>query len=418
MKRAIIRVSIITILLLFSSSCVDYSAEKSEKAYWDSSSLPYEINYNKEDGTFSSDYPNVLFVKKKADKDFTILNLTDLHLYSTENKSIISAKKKMANTIDELIKTTDPDLITFTGDFGDNSVAASALRFFADTIEKYDIPWAVVFGNHDCESLIFQYKAKLLESYEHCLFRCGPYNLGKIERDGKTTDIPLLGNYIINIVEENSSAENGYEILNSLIFMNTGCEKNYSASEIENYGLNPSKTYPSNYGCLTATQLQWYEWAVESAESIDSETKTKLFVHIPIFGYATAMNKALAGSPDLFEDPDSFYSFCHKIPYLDSLKKETWNLGFENSFGVLHDSEIGCSIYDDFVLKKILNLKSTDMVLCGHDHTNNFVLNYNGVKLVYSVKTGETSYYRSGFTGGTKITIDKDKKTTVSHVFT
>ena len=40
----------------------------------------------------------------------------------------------------------------------------------------------------------------------------------------------------------------------------------------------------------------------------------------------------------------------------------------------------------------ILGAGSTDLVVCGHDHINDFALRYRGVTLAYNVPSGYSSY--------------------------
>ncbi len=47
-------------------------------------------------------------------------------------------------------------------------------------------------------------------------------------------------------------------------------------------------------------------------------------------------------------------------------------------------------------------------MFAGHDHNNNFVADYNGVKLCYMTKSSYNCYFSSKTLGGTVITIDEN----------
>ena len=47
-------------------------------------------------------------------------------------------------------------------------------------------------------------------------------------------------------------------------------------------------------------------------------------------------------------------------------------------------------------------------MLCGHDHTNNFVVPWHGVKLAYALKMGAGCYWKPELSGGTVIKIGSD----------
>ena len=62
-------------------------------------------------------------------------------------------------------------------------------------------------------------------------------------------------------------------------------------------------------------------------------------------------------------------------------------------------------------------LGSTKNVVVGHDHVNNFVIDYCGVKLVYGLKTGAGCYWNPILNGGTVITIGENGVRGIHHEF-
>lgn len=140
--------------------------------------------------TYTTDYAQHLEI---GDKDAKILCLTDIHIrnYGTfaaclgvnfilDGMSEIQLKK--------LIKNVNPDLIVVGGDTVLTAWNDICTQQFCDFMEKFEIPWAPVFGNHDYEGRADKAKlAEIYESSEHCLFKSGPEGMNG------------MGNYIVNL---------------------------------------------------------------------------------------------------------------------------------------------------------------------------------------------------------------------------
>ena len=61
-------------------------------------------------------------------------------------------------------------------------------------------------------------------------------------------------------------------------------------------------------------------------------------------------------------------------------------------------------------------LGSTENVVVGHDHVNNYSVLYKGIRLTYALKTGDRCYADADLNGGTLLTVTKDGVTT-EHVY-
>ena len=116
-----------------------------------------------------------------TDKDYKILQLTDLHL----GFGILSGKKdKLAlSAVTKIIKKSRPDLIVLTGDSifpffpksgtMNNGRQARILTAFMD---RFKIPYTLCFGNHDCELGAFCNKDELADIFaegKYCIFTKG-----------------------------------------------------------------------------------------------------------------------------------------------------------------------------------------------------------------------------------------------------
>ena len=81
----------------------------------------------------------------------------------------------------------------------------------------------------------------------------------------------------------------------------------------------------------------------------------------------------------------------------------------------MHDRITPCP-FDDGMLESILQEGHTRTVLCGHDHKNSFVITYKGVRLAYSLRSGNSSYHRPQALGGTLLRIGSDGVKSVEHL--
>lgn len=89
--------------------------------------------------------------------------LADVHAYGTIPDNV-------KNNIETLVNKEQPNLVIFTGD---NTICNSplkvkeALQSMVDLIEKLEIPWCHVYGNHDDESGVSkEVQQKIYESFK------------------------------------------------------------------------------------------------------------------------------------------------------------------------------------------------------------------------------------------------------------
>ncbi|MBQ7923834.1 MAG: metallophosphoesterase [Clostridia bacterium] len=117
-----------------------------------------------------------------------ILQLSDVQTSNLVESAIAYPMLK------RVVKRTEPDLIVLTGDNISNGSKRGVLNTFIRLMDSFEIPWALVFGNHDIRSALPPEEiCKAYEESEYCLFkkgniagRYGNYYY-KIECDGKVT---------------------------------------------------------------------------------------------------------------------------------------------------------------------------------------------------------------------------------------
>ena len=324
----------------------------------------YFENWSKEQ-TFTEDY--AIRLDKNPDKDFVILNITDVQLsfpnaYSDEGQ--YSEK-----TIDKLITDKNPDLITVTGD---NAWSMTTYLRIIDFIDSYGIPWAPIMGNHDGQGCSDEfYCAYWLSNAENCLFKFGPKDMG-------------YGNYIINIYEND-------KIIHTLFMMDTHSD----ADDTEAGSINKAADGGSGYDHLWANQIEWYKWAVNGIAALNGGNKVEstVFMHIPVYEYRTAQalytEKVIAGKDD---DGDDIIQYKAKN---------------EGDFGENHEGICSPAGNNGF-FEVCKELGSTKNMVAGHDHVNSLSVMYDGIRLTYALKCGSGCYWEKTMSGGTVFSINSN----------
>ena len=338
-----------------------------------SGNVPLKAQYNPTSYTLTlsgdeveSDVPWVVNLTKDPAEDFVILAITDIQLGGTDYRLNFDHIERMVTA---LVEKVNPDLIAITGDFsyGNWNTDFGICSF----IDSFGIPWAPVYGNHDFEDsgMSPDTLAEVFECYSNCVFRDGPALLA-VDTD---TNVEAHGNYVVNIIEKQADT---FKVCKSLVFFN-------------------SRTVG-----ITDYQMQWYQDCMDSVSAYMDTRSSAVFMHIPIPEYRDAALVAYKN---------------HWASLKESYTSEAWNTGYESSFGAWHEG-IGYretkSGYAD-----ILKTKGNDLLVCGHNHTNCFCIDYDGMKYVYVLKTGPGCYYEKGMEGGTEITVSSSGDVTVRNCF-
>ena len=326
----------------------------------------------------------MITLTKSPDKDFIILNLTDMQMNPPDWDANSPTGQSVVHTISTLIERVKPDLITITGDIADGygeydnddpytSKYDSVYENLVSFMDSFKIPWAPISGNHDHFFRCVSY----FEESEYCLFRLGEENLGR-------------GNYVIGI----RSGDDG-DIIHALILMDT--HANFSCQRVFGGEMNA-------WCNLWPAQLDWYNSVISELEACGCRNSS-IFIHIPIYAFRLAKNAALKDGID-----------AEKVTVGESYGTSCWNDGYENSFGVWHEG-ICAPDGEDGVLDKIIERHHTTHIIAGHDHVNNAAVNYRGINLIYGMKTGFTTYFEENMNGGTVLKVTSDGITDVWHEY-
>jgi hypothetical protein len=267
---------------------------------------------------------------------------------------------KALNAVAAMVTAEKPDLVIVTGDIaypippqaGTNDNLAEA-KLFATLMENLGVYWTVTFGNHDTEAYSKYDRAQIADFYEnsgfkYCLFKSGP------------EDIDGFGNNVINI--KNSKGE----ITQSIFTFDSHAYLNH---DILGFGYN--------YDNIRESQVEWYRNCVKELTEYNKSVsnmenpvpKSTAFFHIPLREYQ-----------------DAWYE------YLNNGFKDTGNAklieGTAGEGGIIVFPGEG----EDTLFETMVELGSTKGVFCGHDHDNNFTMEYKGIRLCYGMSVDYLAY--------------------------
>ncbi len=308
-------------------------------------------------GLYGKDY------ERADDTVYSVLQVTDVHILNNEKKDA-----KAFKTITAMVEASKPDMIVVTGDVTSEKENFTAFKTFCTFMEEFNIPWAFVFGNHEGLDIAYepgevldpekiadkQTLSDYLESLDNCIYERGDENV-----DG-------MGNYYYNVTDENG------KVITSLIMMDS-----HSYDE-ENEG----------YDHFHENQVEWYENTIKSIAKEVNGDETKVvpslaFFHVPMQEYRTGYDEA------------------------KGTDKRLWGYRFEGE---------GCPAVDDQMFEKMVELGSTKGCFAGHDHMNNYEVEYQGIRLAYGLSC-DHNIYVVPLRGGKLIEIKEDGSFTTRALF-
>ena len=317
-----------------------------------------------------------------TDDDFKVIQLTDVHI----GGGFMSSKKDaMAlNAVAAMLTAEKPDLVVVTGDVsypvpfqaGTFNNLSSA-KTFAALMEKLGIYWTIGFGNHDTEAYSYYSREDISDFYSddkftYCLYQPGP------------EDVDGFGNQVINVKNTDGIITQSLFVLDSHSYVDgdiLGVMWKY-----DNIHQNQVEWYKNT---VTALNEQNDKLFKEMGKDEKSDIKSAAFFHIP-----------------LTEQKDAWYE------YAENDFKDTENVRFHYGTAGEGSKVVYCGIGQDEMFETMLELGSTKAVFCGHDHYNNFSVEYKGIRLTYGMSVDYLAYpgiYKEGSQRGcTVITFAPD----------
>ena len=249
--------------------------------------------------------------------------------------------------MDLTIKEANPDLIVITGDvftFASKGTAKEFLKY----IDSHGIKWTLVFGNHD-EQCYFSidWLTDVLNNYgSNCVFV-----------DVQDDDVQGNSNFAINLMKDN-------KVFEQLIFMDSN--RYYFGSYF-------------GYDYFKDNQIEWYSRLVDAttAQNNNAPVPSLMFYHIPLPEVVDAWAAASKDPSAKVNDGKQGETPCNP----------KYNSGF---------------------FEVIKAKGSTKGMYFGHDHVNDYIVNYQGIDFGYGLKATNRIYYEDAQLGGRVITIHED----------
>ncbi len=289
-----------------------------------------------------------------AEGSFKILVLADLH---GKGKTGTLSEKSRTN-VKALVDREQPDLILLNGDNTHGCKNSAQLKRVLDSIvgyfEEKQIPWAHVYGNRDDElSLGIAYalpkreQQTVYESYSYCISK-------------NTEGLYGVGNYLLPILSARSD-EVAFNLwcLDSNSYMNP--------DEMERYGA------VERFDFIREDQIAWYS---ETSALLEEHYGKKIYgimnFHIPLPEFETAWEERVN-------------------PRYTGWKCET-----------ICPSDVNSGLFE-----ALCRRGDVKAIICGHDHLNDFAIDYRGVKLCYAGTPGYDTYHREDRLGARVITLQE-----------
>lgn len=327
-----------------------------------------------------------------TDEDFRVMQLTDVHIGG--GWMSVSKDKMALNAVASMITAEKPDLVIITGDLVypvpyqagtfDNMISA---EFIATLMEKLGVYWLPVFGNHDTEIYSRYTREDISEFYgdekwSYCLFE-----------DNSDDGVDGYCNTVINI-------KNSLGIITQSLY--TFDTHSYVDGDYLGIGWK--------YDNIHENQIEWYKSCVEKYNKQN-------------YMYMLASSNSKVGTEENLKNFSTIKSlaFWH-VPNTEYL--DAWNeyveAGYQDTENVIyHYGVVGetgkmvySGVYEDEIFEVMQELGSTKGIFCGHDHLNNFSIEYKGIRLTYGFSIDYLAY--SGISklgsqrGCTMITITPD----------
>ncbi|MBR6738022.1 MAG: metallophosphoesterase [Clostridia bacterium] len=312
---------------------------------------------------------NLLYSKRTLQFDdngnFKVLIIADVHANGTLPSNV-------KTNIETLVNRENPNLVIFTGD---NTICNStislkkALNSMTQLIEQKGISWCHVYGNHDHEGGLSKSQMQsVYESYNHCVSKSGDSNVSGV------------GNYVLPIYK------NGETSPSALVWcLDSGNYISESDKQKPEYNASFEGHTYSPYDYIKSDQIKWYKESSSLLENyFHKKINSLMAFHIPL--------------------QETYYAWVERDNY-------EWT-GVRNE--VVGASGINSGLFS--VLKERGDVKA---VVNGHDHINDYMVNYQGIKLCYSPNVSTLTYHDESVMGARVFNINESGEITtyVSYLF-
>lgn len=325
-----------------------------------------------------------------TDEDFRVMQLTDVHI---GGGWMCTSKDTMAlNAVAAMITAEKPDLVIITGDLvypvpyqaGTFNNMNSA-ELVATLMESLGVYWLPVFGNHDTEIYSKYTREDISEFYSdekwtYCLFQ-----------NNSDDDVDGYCNAVINVKNSQGIITQSLYTFDTHSYVDgdylgIGWKyDNIHENQIEWYKANVEKYNKQNVDLINSSNAENKEELLNTYSTV----KSLAFWHVPNTEYLDAWNEYVEAG---YEDTEN-------TKYYYGVVGETGKMVYSG-------------VYEDEIFEAMQEMGSTKGIFCGHDHLNNFSIEYKGIRLTYGFSIDYLAY--SGISklgsqrGCTMITVKPD----------
>ena len=408
-KALIITGTVVLALVIFFSGCAIASSVNTN-AHLALASNFEKVEYTEHDQlvpTFDEELGHWTFTKD-ADRDFKVLQFTDVHI---GGGAFSGTKDNWAmSAVATMIRQSQPDLVVVTGDIAypvpfqaGTFNNLNATKIFSNMMEQLGVYWTFAFGNHDTELYSLYTRDEICDYYEnagfeYCLFRAGFCD----DKDFIGDDSRGFGNDVI-VVKNPVGSPN--PINQAIVTFDS-----HSYTDGDYFGI--AWKYDNIHQC----QIDWYANEMDNLKAHNNgvEVNNLAFFHIPLREYRDAWANVIGSGKTKDE--------LTKGTILSSDRGET-----EFVYGTMGEKDKtknGQRTYGVFCGSDTDELFETGLthgmqgIFCGHDHYNNFSVNYKpsgatrSIRLTYGMSVDYLAYagiYKENAQRGTTvITIKAD----------
>ncbi|MBE6809904.1 MAG: hypothetical protein E7521_02455 [Ruminococcaceae bacterium] len=282
--------------------------------------------------------------------EFTILFFSDVQ-FSTPN---IAAKT--LDDIETIVSRETPDLVVFNGDNSTGIKDIESMRIYISNmtrcLEKNKIPWAHVYGNHDAEgdNLPKEIQQEIYESFDYCVSKAGDENLFGV------------GNFVIPVLDYSCD-----KIEFNVWCLDSGSSRiPYNKYKSEHKEVDGNVFY-AHYEPMQQNQVDWFKNTTSILEKYNGGHIPGIMAfHIPL--------------------QETYYAWNNK----EKLGLEWSGEKRENISAHAQDVSLFAAAKESDILA----------IINSHDHLNDFMVRYEGIRLCYTASIGINEYYADDMLGG------------------
>ncbi len=293
---------------------------------------------------------------------FKALVVADVHAVGTLPENV-------QTNIRTLVDRENPDLVIFTGD---NTICSNeeqlraALDSMVGYIEDKQIAWCHVYGNHDHEGGMSKEEMQpIFESYDYCVSKWGD------------TAISGVGNYVLPVYKRDGEIGSLVWCLDSGNYLSE--EDKASLLPVESPDFLGMPNSPYDY--IKADQIHWYySTSLLFEEYFQKKIPSLMAFHIPL--------------------QETYYAWQNR-------------LGLSNWTGEKNET-VGASLVNSGLFYSLTERGDVKAVVNGHDHINDFMVEYKGIKLCYSPNVSTLTYHDERMMGGRVFIMDEQTPDVIS----